>query len=144
MELVGNVLDAAPPTPKSTQQHNSKGKSSSAQTNGIPPRSLEVSAREVVDSEAERTQMPWTPKKAARMTKLVMHYAPGILAILKREPCPGHKVGGFGAIGHASCGCDQNHQIHRIVNVTLLEPGEQAWCLQQSWTNRQLAHKESA
>jgi hypothetical protein len=64
------------------------------------------------------------------MTKLVMHYAPGILAILKREPCTMHE----------SCSCD----IHKIVNVTLLQPGEQTWCLQQSFINRQLAHRESA
>jgi hypothetical protein len=77
------------------------------------------------------------------MTKLVLHYAPGILAILKREPCPGQKSG-FGGIQHSSCGCDQNHDIYRIVNVTVLQPGEQTWCLQQSFINRQLAHRESA
>jgi hypothetical protein len=90
----------------------------------------------VVDSEAERTQMPRTPKKkTAPMTKLVMQYArsgglPNIIVILKREPCTVHK----------SCSCD----IYRIVNVTLLQPGEQTWCLQQSFTNRELAHRESA
>jgi hypothetical protein len=76
------------------------------------------------------------------MTKLVLHYAPGILAILKRQPCPGQKTGS--GIGHSTCGCDQNHDIYRIVNATLLQPGEQAWCLEQSFTNRELAHRESA
>ena len=78
------------------------------------------------------------------MTKLVLHYAPGIIAILKQESCPGHQFGGFGGISHGNCGCDKNHLIHRIVNITVLQPGEQAWCLEQSFTNRQPAHRESA
>jgi hypothetical protein len=66
-------------------------------------------------------------------TKLVLHYAPGILALLKTEPCAG-KRNGYG-IGHGSCGCGQNHVIHRIVNVTLLKDEEQTWCLQQCLIN---------
>ena len=77
------------------------------------------------------------------MTKLVLHYAPGILAILKQERCPGQDVFGD-RVGHNTCGCDKNHLIHRIVNVTVLQDGEQAWCLQQSFINRELAHRESA
>jgi len=81
------------------------------------------------------------------MTKLVMHYAPGgILAILKREPCPGQRATGFinGKRVHNSCACDTSHQIHRIVNVTVLQDDEQGWCLERSWINRELAHQERA
>ena len=67
------------------------------------------------------------------MTKLVMHYAPGILALLKTDPCPGQR-NGYG-IGHSNCPCDHDHTMHRIVNITLLNDEEQAWCLQQCLIN---------
>lgn len=57
------------------------------------------------------------------MTKLIMHYAPGIIAILRQEPCPGQEV--FGDhIGHNTCGCDPDHHIHRIVNLSVLDDDE--------------------
>lgn len=56
------------------------------------------------------------------MTKLVLHYAPGIIAVLRQEPCPGHRI--FDHIGHSVCGCDHDHFIHRIVNLSVLDDDE--------------------
>lgn len=58
------------------------------------------------------------------MTKLIMHYAPGIIAILRQEPCPGQEVFGDHHIGHNTCGCDRDHLIHRIVNLSVLDDDE--------------------
>lgn len=56
--------------------------------------------------------------------KLIMHYAPGIIAILRQEPCPGQQVIREGIIGHNTCGCDPDHLIHRIVNLSVLDDDE--------------------
>lgn len=64
--------------------------------------------------------------------RLVMHYAPGVLAVLRRETCPGQKV--FGErIGHNTCGCDNQHQIFRIVNIRIVSDDEKPGLLELSW-----------
>ena len=55
---------------------------------------------------------------------LVMHYAPGILAVLKTEHCPVQPH--YGDIG-----CDQEHVVYRIIHLTLLQPDEETWVLEQ-------------
>lgn len=64
--------------------------------------------------------------------RLVMHYAPGVLVVLRREPCPGQK-GGFGGIMHSSCGCDKQYQIFRIVNIHIVSDDEKPGLLELSW-----------
>lgn len=68
------------------------------------------------------------------MTKLIMHYAPGIIAILRQEPCPGQRAGWSG-IMHSTCGCDHDHLIHRIVNLTI-QPDDEPLRLQRSRIKR--------
>lgn len=64
--------------------------------------------------------------------RLVMHYAPGVLAVLRREDCPGQSV--FGHWGHNNnCGCDSNHQIFKIVNIRIVPDDEKPGLLEMSW-----------
>lgn len=61
---------------------------------------------------------------------LIMTYnRGGILAVLKTEPCPGQK-NNWGIV-HSTCGCDQDHIRYFIANITVLQPGEEDWCLEQ-------------
>lgn len=64
--------------------------------------------------------------------RLVMHYTPGVLAVLKREDCPGQKSA-WGGVMHSSCGCDQHHQIFRIVNIRIVSDNEKPGLLEMSW-----------
>jgi hypothetical protein len=70
------------------------------------------------------------------MTKLVMHYAPGVLAVLKRHDCPGQYTSFSPKRMHSTCGCDSDHQIFTIAGVTVLQNGEQSWCLERSWIHQ--------
>lgn len=57
------------------------------------------------------------------MTKLELVYTPGVLAVLRQEPCPGQEV--FGDhIGHNTCGCDPDHNLSIIVNLSVLDDDE--------------------
>jgi hypothetical protein len=60
--------------------------------------------------------------------KLLLHYAPGgILVILKHNSC----VGDDHRIIH---GCDgATHTYTTVINVGVLQAGEEKWCLEQSW-----------
>lgn len=67
--------------------------------------------------------------------RLVMHYAPGVLAVLRRETCPGQKSS-FGGIMHNVCGCDKHHQIFKIVNIRIVPDDEKPGLLEMSWIRR--------
>ena len=63
---------------------------------------------------------------------LVMHYdSSGILAVLKTEPCPGQNTAFANVTQHSTCGCDQDQIRYRIANVTVLQPDENNWVLEQ-------------
>lgn len=73
-----------------------------------------------------------------KQPKLVLHYSPGILTVLRRDPCPGQNLGPHGGHGHSSCGCDRNQDIFKIAGRPyVLQPGEETWCLDGCWINRE-------
>jgi hypothetical protein len=80
------------------------------------------------------------------MTKLVLHYAPGILVVLKRNDCRGRLAGWSNQPKHGTnCGCHGKHTIWTTVGKPVIVSNEEAsWCLEQSFINRELAHRESA
>lgn len=68
--------------------------------------------------------------------RLIMHYSPGILTVLRRDPCPGHDMP-FGGVGHSHC-CDRNRDIFKIAGRPyVLQPDEETWCLNGCWINRE-------
>ena len=66
---------------------------------------------------------------------LIMHYAPGLLAILRREPCPGRLAGKIGnQVKHGSnCGCNKSRQIFTFVSASEVLDDEKSECLELSW-----------
>lgn len=69
--------------------------------------------------------------------KLIMHYVPDILVILKRSDCPGRKAGWSSDLRHyAFCGCDKNHHKFTIVKASWLQDDEASWCLERCWVPR--------
>jgi hypothetical protein len=62
-----------------------------------------------------------------QVPRLLVHYAPGVLAVLRRDPCPDHKT----AYGLADC--DRGGTVLTVVGISGLEPGETGWCLERCW-----------
>ena len=56
---------------------------------------------------------------------LQMHYAPGLLAVLRQRPCPNHRLG-----RQHLC---EGGPVFTIAGVHLLQGDEQGWCLERSW-----------
>jgi hypothetical protein len=69
---------------------------------------------------------------------LSVHYSPGVLAVLRREPCPGRLSGWNTTPGHGpTCGCYGARHKFVVVKVSGLRPGEESWCLERSWIPRE-------
>lgn len=68
-------------------------------------------------------------------TPLVMHYAPGILVVLKRNHCRGRLAGWSTQPKHGSnCGCNGQHTTWTTVGKPVIVTNEEAtWCLERSW-----------
>lgn len=71
--------------------------------------------------------------------RLVMHYAPGVLAVLRRETCSGFQ--NWNGIGHGTC-CDKDHQIFKIVNIEIVPDDEKQGLLELSWINDAKRYKD--
>lgn len=75
-----------------------------------------------------KLHIPATPK-------LVMHYAPDFLIVLRRDDCPGRTLtwGAHGhRLGHTGC-CDKNHHTYRLVRAHPVSTDEAGWCLERCW-----------
>lgn len=67
---------------------------------------------------------------------LLVHYAPGMLVVLRREPCKGQR--GAWGIQHSTCPCDKKDKtLYLTAGLHLLQGDEQAWCLERSWIPRE-------
>lgn len=59
--------------------------------------------------------------------RLLVHYAPGVLAVLRLDRCPkpNHE---------AQTGCDRStHTYFTVVGIDGLEPDEVSWVLSRCW-----------
>jgi hypothetical protein len=67
--------------------------------------------------------------------KLLLHYAPGILIVLKRNPCRGRLAGWSASPKHGpNCGCHGSHETYLTTgHAYWLKDHEVPWCLELSW-----------
>lgn len=69
--------------------------------------------------------------------RLVMHYAPGVLVMLRREPCPGRLAGWSSQPKHGpNCGCDRNHDVYKFISATEVLDDMKPGLLELSWIRR--------
>lgn len=62
---------------------------------------------------------------------LTVHYAPGLLVVLQRKPCPSRDVPG--------ARYDRRTPYYEIASgLYLLQAGEQSWCLERCWIPRKV------
>jgi hypothetical protein len=77
--------------------------------------------------------------------KLVLHYAPGVLVVLKRNNCRGRLAGWSSLPKHGpNCGCSGSQETFTTTGYAYwLKSDEVGWCLERSWVDRRRAKVES-
>lgn len=90
-----------------------------------------ASSEQAAPSTPERTT---STEMVESMTKLVMHYEPGFIAVFKRHDCPGWKQ------------CTIQHgggQVFTVVSVEPVSNDDASWCLKGSRIARHSAQLDT-